>query len=182
MTTKTTMYEAGAAPKAQGDLYAAAGTGLVALLLTGALFGFFYAWVCSTMWGLDTADPRTAIAAMQAMNASMRNPLFFPAFFLTAPALGIAALMAERAGARLSAALLLAAALLVALGCVALTATVNVPMNRALAGVAVPDDPAQAAEIWAGYSPRWQLFNTLRTGVAGLALLLSGFALWRLPR
>ena len=182
MTTKTTMHEAGAAAKAQGDLYAAAGTGLVALLLTGALFGFFYAWVCSTMWGLDAADPRTAIAAMQAMNASVRNPLFFPAFFLTAPALGIAALMAERAGARLSAALLLAAALLVALGCVALTATVNVPMNRALAGVAVPEDIGQAAEIWAGYSPRWQLFNTLRTGVAGVALLVSGIALWRLPR
>lgn len=165
-----------------GALQAAAGTTLVALLLTGALFGFFYAWVCSTMWGLDAADPRTAIAAMQAMNASVRNPVFFPAFFLTAPALGLAALMAERAGARGSATLLAGAAVVVAVGCVALTATVNVPMNRALAQVAVPEDIGQAAEIWAGYSPRWQLFNTLRTIVAGLALLLSGFALWRLPR
>jgi hypothetical protein len=23
----------------------------LSLLLSGAIFGFFYAWVCSTMWG-----------------------------------------------------------------------------------------------------------------------------------
>ena len=58
---------------------------LLSLLLSAALFGFFYAWVCSTMWGLDMADPRVAIAAMQAMNASVRNAVFAPAFFGTAP-------------------------------------------------------------------------------------------------
>ena len=56
---------------------------LTSLLFLGAIFGFFYAWVCSTMWGLDAADPRVAISAMQAMNASVRNAVFFPAFFLT---------------------------------------------------------------------------------------------------
>jgi len=35
------------------------------------------------MWGLDAADPRIAIAAMQAMNASVHNIVFAPAFFLT---------------------------------------------------------------------------------------------------
>lgn len=56
---------------------------LASLLLAAAIFGFFYAWVCSTMWGLDAADPAIAIQAMQAMNASVRNAVFFPAFFLT---------------------------------------------------------------------------------------------------
>ena len=56
---------------------------IVSVVFCGAIFGFFYAWVCSTMWGLDQADPRVAIAAMQAMNASVRNAVFFPAFFLT---------------------------------------------------------------------------------------------------
>ena len=109
------------------------GATLIALVMTGALFGFFYAWVCSTMWGLDAADPRIAIAAMQAMNASVRNAVFFPVFFLTAPALGLAAVLAARAGRRAAAALLLGAAAIVALGCFALTVTVNVPMNEALA-------------------------------------------------
>ncbi len=46
---------------------------ITSITLSGAIFGFFYAWVCSTMWGLDQADPRVAIASMQAMNASVRN-------------------------------------------------------------------------------------------------------------
>ena len=46
---------------------------VAAVAFGGAISGFFYAWVCSTMWGLDDADPRVAIAAMQAMNASVRK-------------------------------------------------------------------------------------------------------------
>lgn len=57
-------------------------TALTTLLLSGAVFGSFYAWFCSTMWGLDAADPAVASAAMQAMNASVRNAMLFPAFFL----------------------------------------------------------------------------------------------------
>ncbi|MEX0278502.1 MAG: hypothetical protein AB3N19_13365, partial [Ruegeria sp.] len=67
---------------------------MLSLLSIGAIFGFFYAWVCSTMWGLDAANPRTAIAAMQAMNASVRNAVFFPAFFLTPVILGATAFIA----------------------------------------------------------------------------------------
>ena len=48
------------------------------------------------MWGLDDADPRVAIAAMQAMNGSVRNAVFFPAFFLTPVVLGLAAALAWR--------------------------------------------------------------------------------------
>ena len=73
---------------------------LLALLATGAIFGFFFAWVCSTMWGLDSADPRVAIAAMQAMNASVRNWVFAPAFFGTPVFLAAAALAARMAGER----------------------------------------------------------------------------------
>ncbi|MDP5305807.1 hypothetical protein [Paracoccus spongiarum] len=63
---------------------------LLSLLLAAALFGFFYAWVCSTMWGLDRASPDVAIAAMQAMNTSVRNAVFAPAFFGSGPALLLA--------------------------------------------------------------------------------------------
>ena len=38
---------------------------MVALLLTGLIAGLFYAWVCTTMWGLDSTDPQTAIKAMK---------------------------------------------------------------------------------------------------------------------
>ena len=53
-------------------------TAVLGVTLAALLTGFFYAWVCSTMWGLDAADPRVAIEAMQAMNASVRNAVFAP--------------------------------------------------------------------------------------------------------
>ncbi|TIP78494.1 MAG: hypothetical protein E5X60_39655, partial [Mesorhizobium sp.] len=67
------------------------GLSVTSIVSSGAIFGFFYAWVCSTMWGLDQTDPRVAIEAMQAMNASVRNAVFFPAFFLTPVVLGLTA-------------------------------------------------------------------------------------------
>ncbi len=152
----------------------------VALLLTGAVFGFFYAWVCSTMWGLDAADPRTAIAAMQAMNASVRNAVFAPAFFLTPVALVITAALAWRAKQGPAAAAFSAAGLIYLFGGMLLTMTVNVPMNETLALVAIPDDPAEAAQIWRDYSGPWQFWNQTRTVFSGLALGLAGYGLYRL--
>ena len=46
-------------------LYFVFGLWLASVLFAGAIFGFFYAWVCSTMWGLDQANSSVAIQAMQ---------------------------------------------------------------------------------------------------------------------
>ena len=150
---------------------------MLSLLSIGAIFGFFYAWVCSTMWGLDAADPRVSIAAMKAMNASVRNAVFFPAFFLTpiilATTAGIAALQRKKRAAALFAA---SAALYVA-GALLVTATINVPMNEALAEIAVPTDFGAAQRVWQDYSAPWQFWNTLRTVVSGFCLLLTGLAI-----
>ena len=104
----------------------------VSLVLTAAIFGFFYAWVCSTMWGLDAADPRVAIPAMQEMNASVRNAVFFPAFFLTPIALAITGVLAWRVVRRRAAGLFLGAAAVYLVGGLILTMAINVPMNEEL--------------------------------------------------
>lgn len=148
----------------------------LALALSGAIFGFFYAWVCSTMWGLDAADPRVAIPAVQAMNASVRNAVFFPAFFLT-PALQLLAAYAARTVSRHAAGALLAAALIYLTGAFLPTFLVNVPMNEALAAKSVPLDEPSAHAIWASYSPRWQAWNTGRALASLAALLLVGSSL-----
>lgn len=153
-----------------------------ALLLSGAIFGFFYAWICSTMWGLDALDPRVAIEAMQAMNASVRNVVFAPAFFGTPFVLALAAILAARDGVARAAWALGAAALVYGLGGMGLTLAVNVPMNEALAATETPADLEAARAIWQGYSPRWQLFNILRTGVSAVTLGLAGYALLALGR
>ncbi|MEO0922169.1 MAG: anthrone oxygenase family protein [Pseudomonadota bacterium] len=146
---------------------------ILAIVLNAAIFGFFYAWVCSTMWGLDATDPRVAIAAMQAMNASVRNVVFAPAFFATPFALAFASALLWRRSARKSAAFFGTAALVYLIFGLILTMLVNVPMNEALANFAVPPDIAAASEIWLTYSPTWQIWNQIRTIASGIALILA---------
>lgn len=145
------------------------GATYLSLLLSAAIFGFFYAWICSTMWGLDAADPRVAIEAMQAMNASVRNAVFAPAFFGTPAALALAGLLLMREGERRAAlSFALAASVYLVFGLI-LTMMVNVPMNEALALIETPADSASAAAIWRDYSGPWQFWNQTRTLASGAA-------------
>tara|TARA_R110002095_G_scaffold129283_1_gene112095 strand:+ start:5059 stop:5586 length:528 start_codon:yes stop_codon:yes gene_type:complete len=155
---------------------------LLSLLFTGAIFGFFYAWICSTMWGLDAADPKVAIAAMQAMNASVRNAVFAPAFFGTPVVLFATAIFAWVATYRRAALLFILAGLVYFFGGIVLTFNVNVPMNEALALIEIPPSPAEAQQIWQDYSAPWQVWNITRTIASGLALLLTGSAILTLRK
>ncbi|MDF3415431.1 DUF1772 domain-containing protein [Sulfitobacter sp. M57] len=155
---------------------------LISLLLTAALFGFFYAWVCSTMWGLDAADPRVAIAAMQAMNGSVRNAVFAPAFFGTPVALLVTtALLAATSQRGAWPWFAMATALSALLG-VALTMAINVPMNEELARITIPQDIDTARALWLAYSPDWQFWNQMRTVATGVAVLCIGVGFTRLNR
>ena len=154
----------------------------LSLLLSGAIFGFFYAWVCSTMWGLDTLDPNTAIAAMNAMNISVRNGVFFPAFFGTPIVLTLTSVIAFLAGLRRVAVLIGLGGVIYFVGAFIPTASVNVPMNIALEAYSEALPLAQAQAIWGEYSPRWQFWNTARTIVSGITLLMVGLGLYALPR
>lgn len=145
----------------------------LSLLLSGAIFGFFYAWVCSTMWGLDAADPRIAIEAMKAMNASVRNTVFAPAFFGTPVVLGLTALMLRRAQLNKSGLLFALSAGIYFFFGLLLTMAVNVPMNHALGAMAVPQDIEQAREIWTEYSAPWQFWNQTRTVTSGISFLFA---------
>lgn len=155
---------------------------LSSLLSSAAIFGFFYAWICSTMWGLDAADPRIAVAAMQAMNASVRNAVFAPAFFATPVLLAVTAGVLWARCCRRSAALFgLSGTVYLCFG-LGLTMVVNVPMNEALAILAVPDDIETARRIWLDYSPDWQVWNQTRTVASGLSFLIAVLGVLNLPQ
>ena len=156
------------------------GSAFLGLLLSGGIFGFFYAWVCSTMWGLDAADPKIAISAMQAMNASVRNVVFAPAFFGTPFVLLAAGVFAWFSRMKAAFVLFSVAGILYLLGGMVLTMTINVPMNEALALIAIPDSTAEAAQIWQSYSQEWQFWNIVRTIVSAVTLLLTGVAILKL--
>ena len=156
---------------------------VLAILSSGAMFGFFYAWVCSTVWGLDAGDPNVAISAMQAMNASVRNPVFALGYFGTPIALAAAAaLFAWKGEERRAAILFGSGTLLYVLGVMAPTSVVNVPLNATLAAVEVPLAVARAGEVWHSYSAPWQLWNTVRAVAAGGVLLLAVVGLLALAR
>ena len=146
------------------------------------MFGFFFAWVCSTMWGLDAADANIAIAAMQAMNASVRNAAFAPAFFGTLLILFVTALVAWRSREARAALLFGAAGLLYLLGGLLLTVLVHSPMNDGLALIETPLEASRAREVWQDYSSPWQSWNAVRTIVSCITLLVAGLAILSLDR
>lgn len=152
----------------------------LSVLSFGAIFGFFYAWVCSTMWGLDQIDPRTAITAMQGMNASVRNGIFAISFFGTPFYAALVAVLAWRVGARDVAIGFAGAGALYVAGGMILTMTQNVPINTILAQYTGTLSLEEATQIWSVYSPDWQVFNQIRTGISGICLLLAGWGLYRL--
>ena len=150
---------------------------LSAMILSAAIFGFFYAWICSTMWGLDSTDPRVAIKAMQAMNASVRNGVFFPAFFLTPVVCAIATVGLWVTGARQAGLWFLAAAVTYVVGGLGITMVMHIPMNEALSLVEVGEDIEAARAIWHAYSPDWQFWNITRTVVCGVVVVMAGLGL-----
>lgn len=153
---------------------------VTSVLFCGAIFGFFYAWVCSTMWGLDQADPRVAIAAMQAMNTSVRNAVFAPAFFGTPVVLFLTSAVLLLQQARAAAVWFALAGMVYLIGGLVLTMVVNVPMNEALGNMPVPDDITNAQEVWQAYSAPWQVWNLVRTVASAVALVLAVIGVIRL--
>jgi uncharacterized membrane protein len=122
---------------------------------TGLLAGLMYGYSCSVMPGLAHTSDRTFVSAMQHINRSIQNPVFF-ATFLGAPALNAWAARTERATDRHR-------WILTALGlnalAFAITIGVNVPLNDALARAA----PAHATQARAAFERPWLVAHTLRT-------------------
>jgi uncharacterized membrane protein len=152
--------------------YGVTGAGLSAILATGAVAGFFYAYSCSVMVGLDNSPPDAAIQAMQGINREVRNPVFAMSFFGAAALLPLAALCCLLSGNLPAATFFGAAALAYIVGGFVLTMAINVPMNEAFALIdhAALADPV---ETWQRYSTQWTFWNHIRTGFSLLALGLA---------
>ena len=155
---------------------------VLAVLSSGAMFGFFYAWVCSTLWGLDSAHPNVAISAMQAMNAGVRNPVFALGYFGAPLVLAAVALVAWKREERRAAILFGSGSLLYVLGVMVPTSMVSVPLNETLSAVEAPLTGSRAQEVWLSYSAPWQFWNTVRALAAGVVLLLASAGILGLAR
>jgi uncharacterized membrane protein len=153
-----------------GDLIT---VGTVAAAVASALVaGVMFAFSTSVMPALGRRPAPEGIAAMQAMNSAILNPVFGLAFggaALLCAALAVTApFTVDESHALLRG---LGAALYV-VGTFGVTMAINVPMNVELdaADAAAPEGTA----VWRRYLRRWTAWNTLRTilGAAASALLV----------
>lgn len=157
-------------------LVASFAAGLLTVVAAALMAGLFYAYSISVVWGLDRADPRHAINVMNGINIAILNPWFLPVFVSVPVLAGIACGLFWATGQPLSAGFLGSAAAIYIVGVLAATASVNVPMNEALAKVR-PHDLDNARQIWSSYSKRWNAWNHVRSIAALSAFCLATIGL-----
>jgi uncharacterized membrane protein len=126
--------------------------------------GLFFAFSVAVMRALARRPAAEGMAAMQAINVAILNPLFLASFVGTAAACAVVAVAALLRWDEAGAAYLLAGGALYLVGTFLVTAALNVPMNDALASVA-PGDP-DAAGRWSAYVARWTAWNHVRAAAA----------------
>jgi uncharacterized membrane protein len=147
---------------------------LAASLAMALIAGFFYAYDCSVMLGLARLDAEGFVRAMQAINATVRNPYFAFSFFGALALSSTTALLYLPSWRAPAAKLVVLALVAYAVGGFGVTMAINVPLNNALAEV----DPSRAADLEAArraYEGPWVFWNRARTAAsaAALALLLG---------
>lgn len=140
---------------------------LLAIVGSAMMAGVFFVFSVAVMRAFGQLPSSTGIAAMQAINRVIVNPLFLLVF------LGTGVLCIGLAAGALSrwdhpgSPYLLSGALAYLLGSIGVTAVCNVPRNNALALV----DPATAAgaALWQRYLREWTAWNHARTIACVLA-------------
>ncbi|MGH7179031.1 MAG: DUF1772 domain-containing protein [Tepidisphaeraceae bacterium] len=134
----------------------------------GVIAGVFFAFSTFVMRALARLPAAEGIAAMQAINIVVINPVFLGVLFGTGAVSVVAvfAALLQRKGP--DTVFLLSGCALYLIGTLFVTIAFNVPLNNALARVK-PDDP-DAPQRWADYVRRWTAWNHVRTVAAILAM------------
>jgi uncharacterized membrane protein len=134
---------------------------LLAALGSGIMAGIFFAFSTFMMQALGKPPAPVGIAAMQSINETIINPLFFTVFFGTALLSLAQAVLALLGWSDVGAGWRLAGALLHLIASIGITTLFNVPLNNRLAKVA--PDSAEGATLWSHYLKVWTAWNHLRT-------------------
>ena len=155
------------------------GKSLLTLATTsvGLTAGVFFDWQVTVMPGLAELPDAEFIAAFQALDRAIVNPLFIGGAFIGGAACLVAATVAHRhepAPFRL----LAAASAAYLLGVVGVTMAGNVPLNKKLAQISVGTaTSAEMAAARSDFAGPWNGLHLLRTGAAVGSLMLVCFAM-----
>jgi uncharacterized membrane protein len=146
---------------------------LGAATFVGLMAGLFYSYSCSVTVGLNKLPDEQYIAAMQSINRSIQNPLFFLSFFgaLLLPPLATYLNYSYRSATGFR--LLLAATILYLGGSFLVTAIGNIPLNNTLESFNLSGASKEAINLQrVNFEPRWNVLNTIRTIASILSFIL----------
>lgn len=150
---------------------------LCALVGCGLMAGLFFVFSVSVMRALAQLPPEQGMAAMQAINVSIVNPVFLVVFLGTPVACAWVLVSAVIQRHAPGAWYLIGGSVCYLVGALLVTALVNVPMNNALAA-ANPTNP-DSARLWATYLTNWTIWNHVRTVASLVATILLSLAFSR---
>ena len=134
---------------------------VAAVVLAGLSAGFFFAYEASVIRGLAQVDDLTYVRTFQAINATIRNPMFGIVFLGSFPALLAVNVLHRRFAWSVKRALLGIAPVLYFVGMV-ITFTGNVVLNNELADVDATS-AAAAAEGREAFEDDWNQLDGYRT-------------------
>ena len=148
---------------------------LLGVIGSGLMAGLFFAFSTAVMPALRRVRPAQGAEAMQQVNRVIQNPLFLVVFLGTGVACLLLVVGAPLSG-RPGAVWIVVGALLYLVGCIGLTAAVNVPMNNRLDAANPVTD--QGVAIWAHYLSRWTAWNHVRALACTAAVAALTVGIW----
>jgi uncharacterized membrane protein len=147
---------------------------LISAFGSALVAGLFFAFSNFVMAALGRLAPPQGIAAMQSINITVINPVFFVLFFGTALAAAALAILSLANFSDPRALKAVQGAALYLFGVIGVTMFANVPLNNALA--AVDPGSAQGAEVWTRYLANWTFWNHVRCVASAAAAVLFASA------
>lgn len=145
---------------------------ILTTLASALIAGLFYAYACSVVPGLGRLPNAEYLAAMQSINSTILNPVFFASFMGTLLLLPLCTYL-QYSTSHPRFLFLLAASLVYAIGVFGVTAVVNVPLNEALSQFDLSSaSPEALAAQRLAFEGRWNQWNTVRTVASILSLVL----------
>jgi uncharacterized membrane protein len=150
---------------------------LFTALTTSLMAGLFYNWMNTITTGLSRLPDKQYITAMQVLNRTIQNPLFFLSFFGAAILLPVCSYLHYTNPLSARSYLLISATILYLAGVMAVTIFGNIPLNETLDKFEIQN--ASASEITRqrlAFEAKWNGLNTIRTIFCIISLLLVLFA------
>lgn len=142
---------------------------LAATITVGLMAGTFFGYAVAVMPGLGRTDDRTFVAAFQAIDRAIINPVFLTAFFGALFFSALASVLHLWGDSRSVLPWVIAATVLYLVVFI-ITVRVNVPLNDAIKAAGDPDHIDVTAVRERFDEARWAWWNTVRTALNMAAL------------